>query len=120
MVIYTNKFIPKRFASVNLFFFILMRPEFKGDKSLMEHELVHTEQVWKWLILQPIMYHASKKWRLKFEAEAYAVSVKYGLPLKDAGRFLSTLYNLDISQKEAEEEIASAYCEKYKTVLLED
>lgn len=103
MIIYTDKFIKKEWDAMNLFFVILIRPKFKGVKSIVEHEKVHTRQVLKWWILQPILYNLSKKWRLKFELEAYKVSVKHGKSVDSAAWALANAYGLDITKEEAKE-----------------
>ncbi len=100
-VIYTNRFIPKRFDAINLFFVILIRPQFRTDRGLLEHERVHTQQVWKYLIFQPILYHCSKKWRLRFELEAFKVQIKYGMKVERAALLLSKNYNLELSPTNA-------------------
>ena len=56
---------------------------------LIEHELVHLKQHKKyWFIGFAFLYNFSKKWRLKFETEAYAVSVMNGLLLEHAVYYL--------------------------------
>jgi hypothetical protein len=100
-VFYTDRFIPERYDAINLFFVILIRPEFKDDKALLEHERVHTRQVLRTFGLHIIMYHASKKWRLKSELEAYKVSVKYGMPIDHAALLISNNYDLEISPTNA-------------------
>ena len=100
-VFYTDRFIPERYDAINLFFVILIRPQFRTDKGLLEHERVHTRQVWKYLIFQPILYHFSRKWRLRFELEAFKVQVKYGMPIERAALALANNYDLNISPTNA-------------------
>lgn len=103
MVIYTDRFIKKEWDAMNLFFVTLIRPQFKGVKFIVEHEKVHTRQVFRWLIFQPIFYQLSKKWRLKFELEAYKVSVEHGQSVNSAAWAIANLYGLDITKDEAKE-----------------
>lgn len=92
---------------MNVFFVIFIRPKYRGVKHIVEHEKVHTKQILKWLILQPILYQCSKKWRLKFELEAYKTSVEYGKSVESAAWALANAYGLDILQEEAEELLTS-------------
>ena len=94
MIIYTD-LISK--DAVNLFFVILIRPQFKDDRALIAHHRIHVRQVWKWLILQPILYHVSRGYRMKFEVEAYKESIRWGMPLSVAAMRLWKNYDLDIS-----------------------
>lgn len=60
MVFYTNRFIPKQFAGVTRLFFIFLRPQYRGNKAMLEHEKVHVRQFWRgwlvWLILCAAAY----------------------------------------------------------------
>jgi len=96
MTFYTNKLIPSRFAGITYQIWftplsvILIRPKYRSDKGLLAHEQTHAKQIrhnWLWFLF----YNFSKKYRLKYEAEAYRVQAT----------FLSSLYNLDISYQDA-------------------
>ena len=67
---------------------------FPGTPSLLAHELVHVRQqaehpVWFWvsyLLLLPIGWNP---WRMRWEAEAYAVQVRAGWPIESAARAIA-------------------------------
>ena len=100
--VYNDKFVPKGFGGITIAPFIFMKKKHKNNKELLEHEKVHIKQEYKWLIIPYFfMYKLSKKWRQKWEVEAYQVSLQHGLPLDVAARWLSTKYDLDLSFKQA-------------------
>lgn len=81
-------------------------------KPLIEHEKVHVSQFYRSFGLFPLLYLASKKYRLKTELEAYKVELevyiqelgKYRVPnyyinlkISSIAKHLSTLYGLDIT-----------------------
>lgn len=102
-VFYTNDFIPSRFGAKTMGPIILIRPQYKDDKGLLEHEKVHVRQFWSTLGLFGIPYQLSKKYRLKYELEAYKEQLKYYDTDNKAlfASYLATKYNLDITQEEA-------------------
>lgn len=100
---YTDRFIPEKYGGRAIGPIILIRPRFIGDIGILEHEKVHVRQFWSSLGLFGIPYFLSKKYRLKYELEAYKVQLKYYEVDKKAlfAHFLATKYNLDITQEEA-------------------
>lgn len=102
-VIYTNRFIPAIYAGRTIGPIVLIRPEYKSDTGLLEHEKVHVRQFWRTLGLFGIPYLLSKKYRLKYELEAYKEQLKYYTTDKKAlfASHLATKYNLNITQEEA-------------------
>jgi len=104
-VFYTDRFIPERFGGNVYGCLILIRPRWKGNKGLLEHEKTHVRQWWRscgigyWLL-----YHLSKTWRLKYEVEGYQVQLIYSPQnLELFGEYLATKYGLDLTQEEAVE-----------------
>ena len=106
MVFYTNFLIPKRFSAIVLGFVILIRPRQRGNKALIAHEKVHVRQFWRSWCLFPILYLLWPAKKLKYEAEAYGVSLLYATSfrekLNEYSYALSHKYNLNITQEEAE------------------
>lgn len=101
-VIYNDKLVPRGFGGITLAPFIFLKENKKGNEELLEHEKVHIKQQYKWLIIPYFfMYKLSKKWRQRWEVEAFKVSVNEGLPITLAAQWLSTKYNLDLSYKQA-------------------
>ena len=102
-VIYTNRFIPAIYAGRTIGPIIFIRPEYKSDTGLLEHEKVHVRQFWRTLGLFGIPYLLSKKYRLKYELEAYKEQLKYYTTDKKQlfAQHLATKYDLNITQEEA-------------------
>jgi hypothetical protein len=79
-----------------------------GDETVLAHELVHAQQqkadgFWTFLL----RYVFSMGWRMAYEGEAYAESVRRGERLEFAAQLLSgPLYFWPCSREEAENEIA--------------
>lgn len=107
----TDRFIPKRFDGFNLGPIILIRPGFKNDRGLLEHELVHVRQFYRTFGLFGLLHLFSPKHRLEYELEAYCVSVRYGGPQSADffGMMIATKYNLDITPQEATERLNRCY-----------
>jgi hypothetical protein len=107
-VFYTDCVIPARFAGTTSGPFVFIRPEFKNDIGLLNHELVHVKQFWK-NPLMSLLYQFSKTYRLRYEAEAYKTQLEYAPGRLDlfAG-FLVSNYNLQITLDQARQAILSA------------
>ena len=102
IVIYTNKIIPERFAAHTYGPFVLIRPKYKEDRGLYQHEKTHVKQ-WLRNPLMGLWYNFSPKSRLKYEAEAYAVQLEY-YPDNRLDKFAQLLvdkYELQITLDEA-------------------
>jgi hypothetical protein len=101
IVIYTDRLIPARFAGYTVGPIILIRPANRGDVGLLEHEKTHVRQFWR-NPLFGLVYLLSKRARLRYEAEAYRVQLKYNPDrLALYAHFLATKYKLDITEEEA-------------------
>ena len=77
MVIYSNFPIPKGFAGITLGPFIFIRPKYKADKGLLEHEKVHVRQFWQMFPFFHWFYLFDKVARLNLELEAYREQLKW-------------------------------------------
>lgn len=102
MIIHAPKLVPKGAAAITVFPFIICRDK-ENQKHLIEHEKVHLRQQVKYLFIGfALLYFGSKKWKYKFELEAYRVSVKHGLSKERAARHLSgPLYGCLVSYRQA-------------------
>jgi hypothetical protein len=86
---------------------IRIRPRYKDDKGIHNHELCHVAQFWRTCGLHGLFYLLSKKYKLNAEVEAYREQLKYEPAATDpehyrdmyAG-FIADNYNLDISKGE--------------------
>jgi hypothetical protein len=104
-VIYTDN-LPERFGGLFCGLWIKIRPKYKHDLGLLEHELTHARQFWRTLGLYAILYQF-RSWRLKFEVEGYRVQEQF-YPRVDKqyyrllfATFLAEKYHLKISVGEA-------------------
>ena len=76
--IYTDKFIQLGAATyfIGPLCIVLVKPKYRNDKGLHNHEMVHVRQYWKSFWLHTFRYNDSEKYRLQCECEAYAVQYK--------------------------------------------
>ena len=105
IIIYTSRFIPLWAAGCTYGPVILIRPEYRNDKGLLEHERVHVKQWIRTLGLHGYLYLFIKSYRLKAEVEAYKEQLKHyadDRTLLFAG-FIAGRYELDVSVIEAVE-----------------
>lgn len=103
MTIFTHRFIPKGFDGYTVFCFALVRPEFKDDIGLIEHEKTHVNQFWRLPFLHGLLYMLSKRYRLKSELEAFRVQSKFCTEDRTAffAERLSCAYGLSITKQGA-------------------
>jgi hypothetical protein len=102
MLIFTNWFIPARFGAETYGPITFMRPKYKEDTGLQKHEAVHVSQFWH-NPLFGLWYLFSKKYRAKYEAEAYKEQLKWYTDDRTNmfAQFLVDKYNLGITLEEA-------------------
>lgn len=105
LLFYTDRFVPKRFDAYSFGPIILLPPSKKDDIGLLEHEKVHVNQFWRTLGINGLFYLLSKKFRLKYEVEAYRKQLEF---CKDQyfskqifANFIAYKYNLNITYQEA-------------------
>ena len=81
---------------------VKIRPKYRDDAGLLAHELVHVRQWWRLLILHPILYAWSKRYRLRCEVEAYREQLTYCSANRDLfGYSIASRYGLEITAEEA-------------------
>lgn len=80
---------------------ILMNPAYKGDKGLMEHELVHVKQCREGGLMHGLRMRFSKAYRFKCEVEAYKAQLKWSGTIGRFAHYLATRYNLDVTYDQA-------------------
>jgi hypothetical protein len=71
MIFYTNFGIQEGLDGCARGPFIFIRPEFRDNYGLIEHEKVHVKQFWRTFGLHGLFLFFSKKYKLKSEIEAY-------------------------------------------------
>jgi hypothetical protein len=98
--------IPKGFSACSLWPFIFVRPEYRNDTALIEHELVHyREQAWItpiWVLL----YLVSRKFRLTAEVRAYTRQIELGGVTREQAAHALLGYRLGITYGKAMQEFA--------------
>jgi hypothetical protein len=101
-IFYTSRLIPASFDALTIGPLILIQPHCKGDRALLEHELVHVRQWRRSFGLFWPLYLLSRKHRLRYEVEAYRRQLEFapGKALCFA-RVLSTQYWLRVPVQEA-------------------
>ena len=100
-IIYTDKLSAAVFGGTSKFCFIKIRPRYKDDIGLLNHELTHVKQFYRLSLLHGILVRFSKKYRLKIELEAYKNQL-LSYPVEDRERkilyfakFMSERYDID-------------------------
>lgn len=91
-----------RFAGRSYGMFIAIKPWHEENDGLLQHELQHVKQFRDDPFLFPFKYLFSKKWRCGYEVDAYKISIRYGMPIRTAASYLSSMYGLDLTMAEAE------------------
>jgi hypothetical protein len=100
-VTYTND-IPEGFAGTARFWFIKIRPEYKDDTGLLQHEKEHVRQFWMFSLFHCLAYGRLDRYTLWCEVQAYRKQLEYspGALEKYAG-FLCEKYGLRLERDEA-------------------
>ena len=109
LVFYTNLFVPKISAGCTRGPFIFIRPRYKDDKGLLEHEKVHVRQWFRTLGLHGFIYALSKRYRLKCEVEAYKEQLKHYPEDKTVlfAGYIAMFYGLHLSESSVVELLKS-------------
>lgn len=110
LTIYTDR-LPENAAGRVLFGIAFIRPAYRDDIGLHEHERVHVHQTLRGLILvHGWRYRFSKAYRLRCEVEAYKEQLKHPPANSDVVRyrdmyagFIANHYGLDLSVDRARE-----------------
>jgi hypothetical protein len=104
-ILFYTDLMPDRFSGFTIGFIILLRPKVREDVEMLEHEKVHVSQFWRSLGTFGILYKFSKKYRLKYELEAYTKQLEFCRDKEYAkskfAEYLSNNYNLDITYEDA-------------------
>ena len=109
MVFYTNHFLKPQFKGMTFGPLIFIRPEWKGDAGLLEHEQMHVKQFWRTFGVHALLYTFSPGYRLKAEAEAYKCQYRiHPDRLLLYAEFIATRYNLHITTTAAAQAILDA------------
>lgn len=100
-VFWTDRFLKDWQGGVSCGFFCILRPKYKEDKGLLEHELTHCKQFYRTLSIHVWLYKFSAKYRLSAEVEAYKKQLEYHtdkeLNIDWMAKAISERYDLDVS-----------------------
>lgn len=110
MIFYTNFGIPKQHQACTRGPIIFIRPEYRGDRGLLEHEKVHRRQWLRTVGLHSLLYLFVEDYRLHAEVEAFREQAKH-YPDDRMPRFaqlLASNYRIDITEDEALDALKSA------------
>jgi len=101
LILTTTRWIPARFDGYTVGPVVLVRPG--TSAALLAHELTHARQFWRCWGLNGLLYQVSRRWRLRFELEAYRaqLAVTGPLPALLLAGMLASNYDLDLTQEEA-------------------
>ena len=109
-VIYTDVGVAEGSAGSSHGSVICIRPKYRDDIGLLEHERVHVRQFWRNPLLFNFRYAFGRHYRMAYEAEAYAAQAKcYAddrVPVLAAR--LANKYDLGITPEIAERAIREA------------
>ncbi len=110
IVFYTNKFIPEFAAGFAAGPLVFIRPNYKDDKGLLEHEKCHVKQWLRTLTLHGLFYRFNETYRYRSEVEAYLEQLKYATDReysrKKFAGFIKDYYNLNVSYEQAYKDLA--------------
>ncbi len=105
LTFYTDWFIPEQSAGCARGPVIFIRPQYKDNRGLYKHEMIHVHQWIRTLGIHSFLYLLSDSYKLKCEVEAYKVQLQYctdiELNTRRFARFIATKYDLDITDEEA-------------------
>ena len=101
IVFYFSFGVPRKHSGIAYGPIVFILPEYRNDRGLLEHELVHTRQFWN-----PLKWFKGKLW---WEVEAFKEQAKwYSEDRSHAfARLISSGYALDISVENAEKLLKS-------------
>ena len=95
ILIFITNWMPKKFSGYHVGCLVLIRPDYKDDEGLIQHELTHVKQNIRTLGWSGIKQIWNKNHKLNRECEAYAVQLEY-VPVKQYDtmktRFVNYMY----------------------------
>lgn len=113
MVFYTTTFVGDDYAGKSFGPFIFIKPQYKDDVGLLEHEKIHVQQFWRHFPIFGLLYRVFKHRRMCFEVEAYAEQSKHYTDdrIPKFAQLISEKYNLGITPEIAERAIRDKLAE---------
>lgn len=81
---------------------MFIRKDCRDNKPLHLHEAIHQRQMQEdWTIVFWMRYLLSRKWRQRYEVEAYKAQIAAGASLDGCAAHLSGMYYLNITFEQA-------------------
>ena len=103
MIFYTDRFVPASARGCCRGFVIFVRPQYKDDRGLLEHEKVHRRQWLRTLGLHSLLYLFVPEYKLAAEVEAFKEQSHYynddRLPY--FAKIIATRYGLNVTEENA-------------------
>lgn len=106
LIIYVR--LPKNIAGMSLGPIILIKPKYRKDLGLLEHEKTHAKHAYIGLIvIHSLLYLLSKRFRYWAALQCYRVQLTYAEPSKmdylskKFARFIVNDYRLDVTFTQA-------------------
>mgnify|MGYP000016941729 CR=1 FL=1 len=100
---YTDRFIPSAARACAKGPFIFVRPQYRDDRGLLEHEKVHRSQWIRTLSLHSWLYLFVPEYKLAAEIEAFREQARWydddRLPY--FAKIISTRYGLNVTEEAA-------------------
>ena len=102
-VFYTDRFIDQGSRGCCRGFLIFIRPQYRDDRGLLEHERVHRRQWFRTLSLSSWLYLFVPEYRLAAEVEAYKEQARWfdDDRLPRFAKIISTRYGLKVTEEDA-------------------
>jgi hypothetical protein len=101
LIIYTDD-LPDDVGGRSFGPYVRIRPKYRDDEGILQHELSHVELWWLTFGLNGLIERIFPPYRLWNEARAYRVQVLYGITLDDAAeRLASAHYGFGITTEQA-------------------
>ena len=109
LIFYTPRFKRKDWqAAIAKGPLVFIRPEYKDDEALLNHELFHVLQWWITLGTHPLLYTFVSKYRYWSEIYAYRRQLrKYPENIDLYAGYIADHYNLNVTKEQAKRHLES-------------
>ena len=77
ILVFITDMIPKKFGGLSVGIIVFIRPKYKDNEGLIQHELTHIKQNLRTCLWSGFKQNWSKQHMLDRECEAYAVQLTY-------------------------------------------
>jgi hypothetical protein len=101
---YTDRFVSPTARGTTRGFLIFIRPQYKDDRGLLEHEKVHRKQFFKHgLFIHSLLYKFVPEYRIASEVEAFREQARWYEDdrLPHFAKIIATRYGLNVTEEAA-------------------